>query len=68
MAKTQIRVVTEVTGYAKKKGKGCYHLKYGDVKLTEAQIKKLDFLIDNGEKVKVVMEPVQENLPTMEDA
>jgi len=66
MAKTQIRVVTEVTGYAKKKGKGCYHLKYGDVKLTEAQIKQLDYLIDNGEKVKVVMEPVQENLPGMD--
>lgn len=67
MAKTQIRVVTKVTGYAKKKGKGCYHLKYGDVKLTEAQIKKLDFLIDNDVEIKLVMEPVQENLPGMDE-
>ena len=66
MSKTQIRVVTEVTGYSKKKGKGCYRLKYGDVKLTEAQIKKLDVLIDNAEKVKLVIEPVQENLPGMD--
>lgn len=65
MAKTQIRVVTEITGYAKKKGKGCYRLKYGDVKLTETQIKKLDYLIDNVEKVSLVLEPVQENLPGM---
>lgn len=67
MAKTQIRVVTEVTGYAKKKGKGCYRLKYGDVKLTEAQIKKLDYLIDNVEKVNLVLEPMQEKLPGFEE-
>ena len=66
-AKTQIRVVTKVTGYTKKKGPGCYRLKYGDMKLTEAQRKKLDYLIDNDEEVKLVMEPVQENLPGMEE-
>jgi len=67
MAKIQIRVVTEVTRYTKKKGKGCFSLGLGDVKLSESQRNKLDGLIDNAEQVKLVIEPVQEKLPGMEE-
>jgi len=35
----------------------------GDVKLTEAKRNKLDDLIDNADKVKLTIEPVQEDLP-----
>lgn len=68
MAKTKIVVDTNITRYTKKKGKGCFSLGLGDVKLTEDVRNKLDSLIDNTEKVKLTIEPIQENLPTMEDA
>ena len=66
MAKTKITVDTTVTRYSKKKGKGCFSLGLGDVKLTEGQRNKLDGLIDNGEKVKLTIEQEQEHLPGME--
>jgi len=67
MAKTRITVNTTISRYAKKKGKGCFSLGLGDVKLTEDVRNKLDGLIDNAEKVKLTIEPIQEKLPTMED-
>lgn len=67
MAKTQIRVVTEITRYTKKKGHNCFGLGVGDVKLTEGQRNKLDGLIDDAAKVKLTIEPEQENLPYKEE-
>ena len=64
----KITVNTTISRYAKKKGKGCFSLGLGDVKLTEDVRNKLDSMIDNAEKVKLVIEPIQENLPTMENA
>ena len=68
MAKTKIELDSVIKGYAKKKGRGCFSIKVGDVKLSEGVRNKLDNWIDNAEKVKLTIEPVQENLPTMEDA
>ena len=65
MTKTTISVDTTITRYTKKKGKNCFSLGLGDVKLTEAKRNKLDGLIDNADKVKLIIEPVQENLPGM---
>ena len=67
MAKTKITVNTTINRYAKKKGKGLFSLGLGDVKLTEGVRNKLDGWIDNVEKVKLTIEPIQENLPTLED-
>jgi len=66
--KVKVTVTTTINGYSKKKGKGCFGIKVGDVKLSEGVRNKLDSWIDNAEKVKLTIEPVQENLPTMEDA
>lgn len=66
MSKTKITVDTTVTGYSKKKGKGCFGLKLGTVRLTEAQRNKLDPIIDDAEKVKLTIETIQEKLPGME--
>lgn len=66
MAKTKITIDTTVTRYTKKKGPGCFSLGLGDVKLTEAQRNKLDDLIDDSEKIKLIIEPIQERLPGME--
>ena len=63
MAKTKITVDTTITRYTKKKGKNCFGLGLGDVKLTEGKRNMLDGLIDNAEKVKLTIELVQENLP-----
>lgn len=68
MAKTKITLNTTISRYAKKKGKGLFSLGIGDVKLTEGVRNKLDSWIDNADKVKLTIEPIQENLPTMEDA
>ena len=65
-AKTKITLDSVIKGYAKKKGRGCFSIKVGDVKLTEAKRNKLDGLIDDAEKVKLTIEPVQEQLPGME--
>lgn len=67
-AKMKVTVTTTINGYSKKKGKGCFGIKIGDVKLSEGVRNKLDNWIDNVEKVKLTIEPVQENLPTMENA
>jgi len=66
MAKTTIILNSVIKGYAKKKGPGCFSIKVGDVKLTEAKRNKLDSMIDNADKVKLTIEPIQENLPGME--
>jgi len=66
MAKTKITIDTTVTRYTKKKGKGCFSLGLGDVKLSETQRNQLDDLIDDADKVKLIIEPVQEKLPGME--
>jgi len=68
MAKAKVTVNTTINGYSKKKGKGCFGIKLGDVKLSEDVRNKLDSWIDNTEKVKLTFELVQENLPTMQDA
>ena len=67
MSKTKIRVITSITGYSKKKGKGVFGLKVGNVKLTEAQRNKLDLLIDNGDTIILNIETEQENLPYSKD-
>ena len=67
MAGIKITVNTTIRAYGKKKGKGVFSLGLGDVKLTEDVRNKLDSMIDNAEKVKLVIEPIQEKLPTMED-
>ena len=67
MGKTKIRVITSITGYSKKKGKGVFGLKVGNVKLTEAQRNKLDPLIDNGDTVILNIETEQEGLPYGKD-
>jgi len=59
----KITIDTTITRYTKKKGKNCFSLGLGDVKLTEAKRNKLDDLIDNADKVKLTIEPFQENLP-----
>lgn len=66
MAKTKITIDTTVTRYTKKKGKGCFSLGLGDVKLSEGQRNQLDDLIDDADKVKLIIEPVQGKLPGME--
>ena len=66
MAKTRIALQTKITGYAKKKGPGCFSIKVGDVKLTEGQRNKLDGLIDEADAVKLIIELEQEKLPGME--
>lgn len=66
MANTKITIDTTITRYSKKKGPGCFSLGIGDVKLTEAQRNQLDDLIDDADKVKLIIEPVQEKLPGME--
>ena len=66
MAKTKITIDTTVTRYTKKKGKGCFSLGLGDVKLSEDQRNKLDDLIDDADKVKLIIEPIQQKLPGME--
>lgn len=66
MAKTKIVIDTTVTRYTKKKGPGCFSLGLGDVKLSEDQRNKLDDMIDDIEKVKLTIEPIQEKLPGME--
>ena len=68
MAKVKVTITTTINGYSKKKGKGCFGIKVGDVKLSEGVRNHLDTWIDNAEKVKLTIETVQENLPTMEDA
>lgn len=62
----KIKVDTTVKGYSKKKGPGCFSIKVGDVKLTENQRNKLDSLIDDAARIKLTIEPVQENLPGLE--
>lgn len=66
MAKNKITVDTTVKRYTKKKGKGCFSLGLGDVKLSENQRNKLDDLIDNTIPVKLSIEAIQENLPGMD--
>jgi len=64
--KTKITLKTKIKGYGKKKGPGCFSIKVGDVKLTEANRNKLDHLIDDAEDVTLIIEVVQEKLPGME--
>lgn len=66
MAKTKITIDTTITRYTKKKGPGCFSLGLGDVKLSEEQRNKLDDLIDDADKVKLIIEPIQGKLPGME--
>lgn len=66
MAKTRISIETTITSYAKKKGKDRFSLGLGIVKLTGSQRNQLDPIIDDVSKVKLIIEPIQENLPGME--
>ena len=66
MAKTKISIDTTITRYTKKKGKNCFSIGLGDVKLTEAKRNSLDGIIDNVEKCKLTIEVLQEQLPGME--
>ena len=63
MAINKIRVITSITGYSKKKGKGLFSLKVGNMKLTETQRNRLDPLIDNGDTVILNIETEQKGLP-----
>lgn len=63
MAKTKIRLVTTITSYSKKKGKGLFGISVGKVKLTEGQRNKLDVIIDNSDAVVLNIETEQESLP-----
>lgn len=63
MAKIRISLKTKVKGYSKKKGKGCFSIKVGDVKLTEAHRNKLDGLIDGAEDINLIIELEEEKLP-----
>ena len=66
MAKIRISIETTITSYAKKKGKDRFSLGLGIVKLTESQRNQLDPLIDDVEKVRLIIERVQEKLPGTE--
>ena len=66
-AKTKITLKTKIKGYSKKKGPGCFGIKVGDVKLTEAHRNKLDHLIDDADDVTLIIEVAQEKLPGFEE-
>lgn len=66
MAKTKISIETTITSYAKKKGKDRFSLGLGIVKLTGSQRNQLDPIIDDVLKVRLMIEPVQEDLPFKE--
>ena len=68
MAGIKITVNTTIRAYGKKKGKGVFSLGLGDVKLSTDVRNKLDGMIDNAEKVKLVIESIQEKLPGLENA